>query len=115
MSACRYGDPRCPCQDGDPCHYEGDDPMMVHPAYVRRVTPARLGDSTEAYAAVENGEVVVNSISDTRRAAMVNFLIVRRHIMVSNFTTTEEIVDLFTKHRRNAVIRSINVTVAEGD
>jgi len=23
---CRYGDPTCPCQDGDPCHYEGKNP-----------------------------------------------------------------------------------------
>ena len=27
MSDCPYGDPYCPCQDGDPCHYEGDDAM----------------------------------------------------------------------------------------
>lgn len=24
---CKYGDPFCPCQDGDPCHYEGKNPM----------------------------------------------------------------------------------------
>lgn len=24
---CKYGDPYCPCQDGDTCHYEGKDPM----------------------------------------------------------------------------------------
>lgn len=24
---CRYGDPSCPCQDGDICHYEGENPM----------------------------------------------------------------------------------------
>ena len=24
---CPYGDLFCPCQDGDPCHYEGGDPM----------------------------------------------------------------------------------------
>ena len=24
---CKYGDPLCPCQDGDPCHYEGENPM----------------------------------------------------------------------------------------
>lgn len=24
---CKYGDPSCPCQDGDPCHYEGENPM----------------------------------------------------------------------------------------
>ncbi len=22
---CKHGDPLCPCPDGDPCHYEGDD------------------------------------------------------------------------------------------
>lgn len=22
--ACKYGDPLCPCPDGDLCHYEGD-------------------------------------------------------------------------------------------
>src|ERR1017187_1999257 len=24
---CKYGDPFCPCQDGDQCHYEGINPM----------------------------------------------------------------------------------------
>lgn len=26
-SACKYGDPTCPCQDGDMCNYEGPNPM----------------------------------------------------------------------------------------
>lgn len=26
MSVCPHGDPTCPCQDGDLCHYE-DDPV----------------------------------------------------------------------------------------
>lgn len=34
---CKYGDPLCPCQDGDPCHYEGDDPMT--PPNAVHVTP----------------------------------------------------------------------------
>lgn len=25
MTACKHGDPTCPCQDGDLCHYEGMD------------------------------------------------------------------------------------------
>ena len=25
---CRWGDETCPCQDGDPCHYEGENPMF---------------------------------------------------------------------------------------
>ena len=26
---CLYGDPLCPCQDGDACHYEGDNPVKI--------------------------------------------------------------------------------------
>jgi hypothetical protein len=26
---CKYGDPLCPCQDGDACHYEGKDAWSV--------------------------------------------------------------------------------------
>lgn len=37
MTDCKYGDPHCPCPDGDPCHYEGDDPMSVPPEYVRQI------------------------------------------------------------------------------
>jgi hypothetical protein len=25
---CPHGDRTCPCQDGDPCHYEGEIPML---------------------------------------------------------------------------------------
>jgi hypothetical protein len=28
-SECKYGDPFCPCQDGDTCHYEGNNPMTA--------------------------------------------------------------------------------------
>lgn len=27
MTECKYGDPSCPCQDGDSCHYEGENPI----------------------------------------------------------------------------------------
>lgn len=26
VKSCEYGDPTCPCQDGDQCHYTGPDP-----------------------------------------------------------------------------------------
>ena len=25
---CPHGDELCPCPDGDPCHYEGENPMI---------------------------------------------------------------------------------------
>ncbi len=40
---CKYGDPICPCQDGDPCHYEphGDTlAMHVPPECVLRAVNA---------------------------------------------------------------------------
>ena len=43
MTICKYGDPVCPCQDGDPCHYEphGDTPAMhVAPESVLRAVAA---------------------------------------------------------------------------
>lgn len=34
MSVCNYGDPACPCQDGDACHYEGENAMPPPTAFV---------------------------------------------------------------------------------
>ena len=31
MAACKYGDPLCPCQDGDMCHYGGRYPIPLRP------------------------------------------------------------------------------------
>lgn len=40
MTECKYGDPMCPCQDGDACHYEaypGSPAVPCVPTeYVRR-------------------------------------------------------------------------------
>ena len=30
---CPFGDPLCPCQDGDACHYTGEQPMPLPKAY----------------------------------------------------------------------------------
>ena len=44
MATCKYGDPTCPCQDGDACHYEGENPWSVPPKYT-------LNARAEGYAA----------------------------------------------------------------
>ncbi len=31
MAGCAYGDPTCPCQDGDDCHYEWDKKRKTPP------------------------------------------------------------------------------------
>lgn len=44
--ACKRGDPSCPCQDGDPCHYEGDNPMTP-PAVIGMRMEMRIPQQTE--------------------------------------------------------------------
>jgi hypothetical protein len=29
VSKCKYGDPYCPCEDGDGCLYEAPDPLPI--------------------------------------------------------------------------------------
>lgn len=55
--ACKYGDLICPCQDGDPCHYEphGDTPAMnVPPDCVLRAIAAERWTCAEI--AQQHGE-----------------------------------------------------------
>ena len=38
MTPCKYGDPLCPCPDGDPCHYEGNNPMTTSQEWAERLS-----------------------------------------------------------------------------
>lgn len=42
VGACIGNDPYCPCQDGDLCHYEGDDPMEI-------IKPMKMTDSERKF------------------------------------------------------------------
>ena len=61
-SGCKYGDPFCPCQDGDMCHYEGPNPMTPPNATrQRKLAEMERGDeersiSIEAYWQAKQGE-----------------------------------------------------------
>ena len=35
MAKCKYGDPTCPCQDGDLCHYEGKNAWKPPDAFMQ--------------------------------------------------------------------------------
>ncbi len=45
MSDCKYGDPSCPCQDGDLCHYEGENPMTPPAILLARLAAEQLRQS----------------------------------------------------------------------
>ncbi len=51
---CKYGDPYCPCQDGDLCHYEGVNPMRP-PGYVH-LAGAYWSDGTWGRTWTRDGE-----------------------------------------------------------
>jgi len=38
---CKYGDPLCPCQDGDMCHYDGPNPWRPPSQQDQNVGPRR--------------------------------------------------------------------------
>ena len=69
MSPCKYGDPYCPCQDGDPCHYEGDNPMTP-PAEYYIAAGHRLALELECLLLDCKDNVVVSRWMDTACEAM---------------------------------------------
>ena len=55
QTVCGFGDPTCPCQDGDPCHYVAipRSPAMtapVTPSPTPELTPERLAEIRRAHA-----------------------------------------------------------------
>jgi len=67
------------------------------------------------WAAVEDGKIKVRSISDTRRAAIVNFLITDRQLMIRNSTSDAEIERLWFLHRGQADVEMVTITATLGD
>ena len=51
MTFCKYGDPTCPCQDGDMCHYEGPDPSLVRSDFVRQAIIEAVAENDKAWVA----------------------------------------------------------------
>jgi hypothetical protein len=68
MPNCKYGDPTCPCQDGDMCHYEGPNPWP-EPDPLRKVysaathlamrTGQTAGDHNEYYVTLSQLERII--------------------------------------------------------
>ena len=68
MADCKYGDPFCPCQDGDMCHYEAPNPLPA-PDPLRKIyyiatslamrTGQTVGDHNEYYVTLGQLERIV--------------------------------------------------------
>lgn len=66
----------------------------------------------EAVAVIDGGKIDVRTVSPTSRAAKVNFLVVERLIMIFAWTTDDEIDELWMKHRGEAYVARIGISMA---
>ena len=47
-NVCPHGDTLCPCPDGDPCHYEGENPMTCPKVLGERERAAQVADEYDS-------------------------------------------------------------------
>lgn len=64
------------------------------------------------FAVVDGGAIKVCTVSDTRRAALVNFLAVERACFITNHMSDEHIERLWFQYRGNAEVEYVTVRLA---
>lgn len=80
---------------------------MSAAAYAPNPEPAR---DAIGWAVIEKGAIKVRTVSDTRRAAMVNFLITERNTMIYSSATDEQIERMWFQCRGEADIEMVTIT-----
>jgi hypothetical protein len=78
-----------------------------------------MTEAVQGYAAVSyQGEILIKTVSETRRAAMVNWLVTEGRIMVFRDSTDAEIEEDFLKFcamRGYASIEAVSITLSPSD
>ena len=69
-------------------------------------------EKAEAYAVIENDKIDVRTVSPTRRAAIVNWLVVNRGCLILRTTTDEGIEDLWKDAQGNATVAAVEINRA---
>ncbi len=67
-------------------------------------------DKVRAYAVIEDGKINVPTISNARRAAIVNWLVVEANLMIYSKDTDEYIKQLWEENKRDATIIEVEVS-----
>lgn len=64
LARCPHGDASCPCPDGDPCHYEGPEPMACPnpPRHEQRFSEVRIMHLGQEGEPLEEGEALVADV-----------------------------------------------------
>lgn len=76
----------------------GQTPFFEVPA--DSVAPAFT--ECRAWAVVDGNEIIINTVHDSRRGAIVNWLVVRKNLMATIFTTDDEIEARWEEHSQGA-------------
>ena len=69
-------------------------------------------EKAEGYAVILGDEIDVRTVSPTRRAAIVNWLVVNRRVPILNSTTDEQIEQLWNKHGGDATVAAVEINRA---
>lgn len=86
-----------------------DNPL---PNAMRDVPAEQPGDATcRAWAVIEGGQINVRSISDTERAAKINFLCIDRGMLATIFANDGIIERAWNELRRGAVCQQVSVSL----
>ena len=69
-------------------------------------------EKAEAYAVIENDKIDVRTVSETRRAAIVNWLVVNRGVWISRTTTDEQIERFWDEHGKDVTVAAVEINRA---
>lgn len=64
------------------------------------------------WAVVEDDTILINTVSETRRAAVVNFLIVNRRLPISTNAPDADIFSMFENVRHGAELTMVTVSIS---
>jgi len=68
---------------------------------------------TEAWAVIDNGGINIRSVSPTRRAALVNWLVVERQLQATIFATDDDIERMWEANKGDAAATKVAVTAVQ--
>ncbi len=69
--------------------------------------------SAEGWAVIEHGSIRVKTVSHTRRAAIVNFLVAERRVPITAEHTDEQIDEIWQSMRQGAYLAHVTITATE--
>jgi len=70
-----------------------------------------LNDTMEGWGVVGRAGLIVKTISDTRRAAIVNWLVTDAHILLLQSHTDADIERLWNEYREDATVERVRIAV----